>query len=139
MLKLQVALTTDLRLVVYTVLICIIMWVPYIYAAIKTYGLKRMAGAYPTPSYASLPQWAQRLHRAHMNLVENIGPFAALVIVAQLTGAANAMTALGAHLFFYARIVQIVGHTAGIPWVRTGAFAVGLVGNIIILAQILGR
>ncbi len=137
--KLQLVMNTDLRLLVYTALLAIVMWLPYILAAIRAYGLKRMAGAYPTPSYTSLPQWAQRLHRAHMNLVENIGPFAALVIVAQLTGAANAMTALGAQLFFYARLAQIVAHTAGIPWVRTGAFAVGWIGNIIILVQILGR
>ena len=137
--KLQLFMNTDMRLLVYTALISIVMWLPYILAAIRSYGLKRMAGAYPTPSYASLPQWAQRLHRAHMNLVENIGPFAVLVIVAQMTGAANAMTALGAQLFFYARIVQIVCHTAGIPWARTGAFFVGWIGLIIILVQILAR
>lgn len=137
--KLQLVMNTDMRLLVYTAFVCIVMWLPYMLAAIKAFGLKRMAGAYPTPSYASLPQWAQRLNRAHMNLVENIGPFAALVIVAQLTGAANEMTALGARLFFWARLVQIAGHTAGIPWVRTGAFAVGWIGNIIILVQILGR
>lgn len=137
--KLQLVMNTDMRLLIYTAFVCIVMWVPYILAAIKAFGLKRMAGAYPTPSYASLPQWAQRLNRAHMNLVENIGPFAALVIVAQLTGAAGEMTALGARLFFWARLVQIVAHTAGIPWVRTGAFFVGWIGNIIILVQILGR
>lgn len=137
--KLQLVMNADMRLLVYTALLAIVMWLPYILAAIRAYGLKRMAGAYPTPSYASLPQWAQRLHRAHMNLVENIGPFAALVIVAQLTGAAGEMTALGARLFFWARLVQIVVHTAGIPWARTGAFVVGWIGLIIILVQILGR
>ena len=135
--KLQLALNTDMRLLVYTALISIVMWLPYILAAIKTFGLKRMAGAYPTPAYTALPQWAQRLNRAHMNLVENIGPFAALVIVAQLTGAAGPMTALGARLFFWARIGQIVCHTAGIPWLRTGFFFIGWIGNIVILAQIL--
>lgn len=137
--KSELVMTTDMRLLVYTAFICIVMWLPYIVAAIQAHGLKSMAGAYPTPSYESLPQWAQRLHRAHMNLVENIGPFAALVIVAQLTGAANEMTALGARLFFWARLAQIVVHTAGIPWARTAAFVVGWIGNIIILVQILAR
>jgi len=137
--KLQLVMNTDMRLLVYTALICIVMWIPYILAAVRAFGLKRMAGAYPTPAYTSLPQWAQRLNRAHMNLVENIGPFAVLVIVAQLTGAANEMTALGARLFFWARLVQIVVHTAGIPWARTGAFVFGWIGNIIILVQILAK
>lgn len=137
--KLQLVMNTDMRLLVYTAFICIVVWVPYILVAIRAYGLKRMAGAYPTPSYASLPQWAQRLNRAHMNLVENIGPFAVLVIVAQLVGAANPMTALGVRLFFWARLAQIAAHTAGVPWLRTLFFAVGWVGNLIILAQIIGR
>ena len=137
--KLQLALNTDMRLLAYTALVCILMWIPYILAAIKTFGLKRMAGAYPTPNYSALPQWAQRLNRAHMNLVENIGPFAVLVIVAQLVGAANPMTALGVRLFFWARLAQIAAHTAGVPWLRTLFFVVGWVGNLIILAQIIGR
>ena len=139
MLKLQLAMNTDMRLLVYTALVSIVMWVPYILAAIRTFGLKRMVGAYPTPAYNALPQWAQRLSRAHMNLVENIGPFAVLVIVAQMTGAANEMTALGARLFFWARLVQIIVHTAGIPWTRTPAFAIGWIGNLIILVQILSK
>ena len=84
-----------------------------------------------------LPAWAQRCHRAHMNLVENLAPFAVLVLVAHVLGISNAMTVLGAQLFFWARIAQTVVMIAGIPWLRTLAFAAGLLGNLLILGQIL--
>ena len=93
----QIALTVELRLLAYAVFICIVMWLPYILTAIRTFGLVRMV-SYPAVDYAFLPQWSQRLYRVHMNMVENLGPFAALVIVAALTGAANEMTALGARM-----------------------------------------
>ena len=71
-----------------------------------------------------------------MNLVENIGPFAILVLVAHVMGISNAMTVLGAQLFFWARIGQIVVMIAGISWLRTLAFAAGLIGNLLIFFQI---
>ena len=131
-----ITLSTEIRLLVYSVLVCIVMWLPYVLVAIGQFGLTRMV-SYPSCNYDELPQWAQRLHRAHMNLIENLVPFAALVIVAQMVGAMNEMTALGARLFFWARLVQIAGHTAGIPWVRTLSFFVGWAGNLIILVRIL--
>ncbi len=135
--KTSIAMSLDMHLLVYTAVICIVMWVPYILSAIRTFGLVRMV-SYPRPDNTHLPQWAQRLNRAHLNLVENLAPFAILVIVAQMTGTANEMTALGARMFFYSRLGQITFHTAGIPWGRTLFFAVGIAGMIIIFLQIMG-
>jgi uncharacterized MAPEG superfamily protein len=132
----ETALTIELRLLVYSVFICLILWIPYIMAEIQVRGLGR-AVSYPTGEFKDLPDWAQRCQRAHMNLVENLAPFAALVLVAHVLDAGNAATALGAQLFFWARVVQTVVHIAGIPWLRTIAFAVGWIGNLIIFWQIL--
>ena len=131
------ALSIDIRLLVYSALLCLVVWLPYILAGIGHFGLTRMV-SYPACDFRELPQWAQRLHRAHMNLVENLAPFAILVLVAHMIGAANEMTALGARLFFWARIVQILSHTFAIPWVRTLSFFIGTLGNVIILLQIIG-
>jgi uncharacterized MAPEG superfamily protein len=128
-------LTTELRLLTYTAVICLLIWIPYILCEIKVRGLSRAVG-YPSGVVGDLPPWAQRAHRAHMNLVENIGPFAILVLVAHVLGISNEMTVLGARLFFWARLVQIAVMIAGISWVRTLAFAVGLIGNLLIFLQI---
>ncbi|MDH3475943.1 MAG: MAPEG family protein [Rhodospirillales bacterium] len=129
-------LTIELRLLVYTALVSLVVWVPYILAEIKTRGLVRAVG-YPSGVVDDLPAWAQRNHRAHLNLVENLAPFAVLVLVAHVTGVSNGATVLGAQLFFWSRVVHIAVMIAGIPWVRTLAFAAGLLGNLIILGQIL--
>ncbi|MFQ5764495.1 MAG: MAPEG family protein [Rhodospirillales bacterium] len=132
----QIALSTDLRMLAYAAFVSIVVWIPYIAAGIRTFGLRRMAGIYPTPDYVGLPQWAQRLHRAHLNLVENLAPFAVLVIAAHVTGTAGEMTALGARLFFWSRLLQIALHAGGVPWGRTVTFTVGWIGNLIIFYQV---
>lgn len=129
-------LTTELRLLVYSAFVCLVLWIPYILSTIQVRGLAK-AVSYPSGGVGDLPDWAQRSHRAHMNLVENLAPFAALVLVAHAIGVSNGATVLGAQLFFYARIVQSVVMLAGIPWLRTLSFAVGWIGSLIILVQIL--
>jgi len=62
--------------------------------------------------------------------------FAVLVLVAQVAGRANEMTALGAQLFFWGRLAYAVVYLVGIPWVRTGVWAVSLVGLILIFLQL---
>jgi uncharacterized MAPEG superfamily protein len=83
-----------------------------------------------------LPPWAARARRAHANLVENLAPFAVLVLVAHVTGKANATTALGAQIFFWGRVAHAVLYITGVPYARTAAFAVALVGEILILFQL---
>ena len=132
----DMTLTTELRLLTYTAFISLVVWIPYILAAIKARGLSR-AVRYPSGGTEDLPDWAQRGYRAHMNLVENLAPFAVLVLVAHAVGVSNPATVLGAQLFFWARVVQIGVMYAGIPWLRTLSFAVAMIGNLIILWQIL--
>ena len=84
-----------------------------------------------------VPPWVGRARRAHANLVENLVVFAALVLVAQVAGKTNAMTALGAQLFFWGRVGHLVTYVAGlVPW-RTLAFAVAIVGEWLIVFQLL--
>lgn len=132
----SITLSVEMRLLAYSGLLCILIWVPYVLLAIKTFGLKE-AVSYPAPSYSSLAQWGQRLYRAHMNLLENLTPFAILVIIAHLIGVSNEMTAIGARMFFWSRIAQITLHTLGVSWGRTLTFAIGWIGNIIIFLQII--
>ncbi len=83
------------------------------------------------------PAWTGRATRAHSNLIENLVPFAALVLVAQVTGLTNETTALGAQLFFWSRVAYLAFYTAGLLYVRTLAHAVGLAGQVMILVGLL--
>jgi uncharacterized MAPEG superfamily protein len=130
------SLSYEFRMLAYSVFLCLVLWIPYILSEIQVRGLSRAVG-YPTGKYDDLPDWAQRSQRAHMNMVENLAPFAALVLLASIADQASAATALGAALFFWARLVQAIVHIAGIPWARTLAFTVAWIGNLIILWEVI--
>ena len=83
-----------------------------------------------------LPSWAARAKRGHANMVENLAPFAVLVLVAHVAGKANATTALGATLFFWGRVAHFLVYTIGIPYLRTAVFGLASVGEILILLQL---
>ena len=48
------------------------------------------------------------------------------------------MTLLGAQLFFWGRVAHAIVYIAGIPWLRTAAWGVSVIGLILIFAQLLG-
>jgi uncharacterized MAPEG superfamily protein len=129
-------LSYEFRMLAYSAFLCLVLWIPYILAEIQVRGVSSAVG-YPTGKYDDLPDWAQRSQRAHMNMVENLAPFAALVLLASIADQASAATALGAALFFWARLVQAIVHIAGIPWARTLAFTVAWIGNLIILWEVI--
>jgi uncharacterized MAPEG superfamily protein len=128
-------MTTDLWMLVLTTLLC--LSVPVIYVAGEfavdggvAWGLGNRDTA------LELPAWAARAKRAHANLLENLAPFAVLVLVAHVAGKANAMTALGATIFFWGRVAHLLVYTAGLIYVRTIVFFVAAGGGLLILAQL---
>jgi uncharacterized MAPEG superfamily protein len=63
--------------------------------------------------------------------------FAALVLAAVVAGRTNSATLLGAQLFFWARVAYAVIYLAGIPWLRTAAWFVSVIGLALIFLQLL--
>ena len=123
---------TQLTYLAWSAFLCIVLWLPYVLERIQSQGLGNVL-TYPENPPAPAA-WAQRAQRAHLNLVENLPAFAALVIIAHLTGVAAAG---GAALFFWARVVHAVVHIMGVSYVRTLAFAASWVGMLIIFFSIL--
>jgi len=103
-------------------------------------GAHDAARSRPDGTYAAdakpLPGWAERARKAHYNAVENLAPFAAVVLVAQLAQATNSTTAAAAVVYFLSRIVHYVGYLSGIPFVRTLAFGVGWDATMVIFLVI---
>jgi uncharacterized MAPEG superfamily protein len=98
------------------------------------FGLPDLAG-----NRESLPAatgWAGRAQRAHRNMLENLLLFAVLVLVTEVTNKNSAMTGLGAQLFFWARLIYALIYVIGVPWLRTAAWVVSMVGLIIIFLQL---
>ncbi len=95
-----------------------------------------------TPTVLTNPLWAMgnretpldpspvasRLARTAENMKENLPLFAALVLVAHVSGEADATSALGAQIFFGARVLHAVIYIAGIPKIRTPVWLVSVIG-----------
>ena len=71
---------------------------------------------------------AARVDRAFKNFLETFPFFAAAVLAAVAAGRTNEDTALGAQLYFWARVAYLPIYAAGIPYLRTAVWAVSLVG-----------
>ena len=69
-----------------------------------------------------------RARRANANLIEGLAMFTPLVRIAHVTGETSALTAAGAALFFWGRVVFAVTYYLGVPWVRTLAWAASIAG-----------
>jgi len=128
--------TELLYLVLVTVLTALI-WIPYILDRVATWGLMDTVGYPDKPKAQSA--WATRMLAAHENAVENLVVFAALVLAAHALGVSNAATAGACVVYFWARVVHLAAYTFKVPWVRTLAFAVGWVGQMVIAWQILAK
>ena len=68
-------------------------------------------------------------------MLESLVLFAALLLVAQSLGESNDMIVYGAQVFFWARVAYAGIYIAGLPWVRTGVWAVSVVGLAMIFLQ----
>jgi uncharacterized MAPEG superfamily protein len=118
-------MSTDLSMLAWTSGLTALLWIPYILARIAKYGVME-ALTYRADSQP-VAAWAD---------VENLAVFAALVLVAHLTGAANDATAAAAVTYFVSRLVHYPVYVANIPFMRTLAFTVGWLSLVCIFYQI---
>jgi uncharacterized MAPEG superfamily protein len=129
-------MTPDLKYLVYTAMLTAALWIPYVVCQVMTNGLLQPTN-YVDPTPRPMPLWGHRAHRAYLNSVEVLAPFAALVIVAHIAGRADSMTAMWSMIFFGARVVHAVVFWAAIPYIRTLAFVVGFVAVVGIFCEII--
>jgi len=127
-------MTPELMYLVWSALLTFVLVLIAVGGATLQVGLPTLAG-----NREGLPEmtgWAGRAARAHRNMLENLVLFAILVLVAKAVGISNAMTLFGAQLFFWGRVAHAVLYIAGIPWARTAAWGVSVVGLALIFWQL---
>lgn len=79
---------------------------------------------------------AGRAERALRNYLETFPLFAALALAIVVTGKAGWWSGLGAALYFWARVAYLPLYLAGVPYLRSLAWAVATGGLVIILWQL---
>lgn len=119
-------MSTDLRYLAYTAMLTAALWIPYVACQVMSNGFLAPPN-YVDPTPRPVPLWGKRADRTYVNAVEAFAPFAALVIVAHLSGKSNAMTAFWAACFFWLRLAHAVVYLLAVPYVRTLIFTLGFV------------
>jgi len=117
-------MTTDLKYLALTAVLTASLWIPYIVAQVVTNGFLG-ASNYVDPTPRSVPLWGRRADRTYLNAVEAFAPFAAIVLLAHVSGKANDMTAFWAAWFFWMRLAHALVYLAGIAYIRTIVFTLG--------------
>ena len=123
----------EIKLLVWTTALAAAQTVVALLGTISQIGMPRAIGN--RQDMPALTGWADRANRAHRNLLESLVLFAILVLSAQATGKLNATTALGAELFFYARVAYALVYIAGIPVIRTLVWTISVVGLVMIFLR----
>ena len=77
-----------------------------------------------------------RLMRAHANLFETLPLFAAAVIMAHVAGKDGVLTSLGAHVYFFGRLVYLPLYAFGVPYVRSLVWLVAAGGLVLVIAAL---
>jgi uncharacterized MAPEG superfamily protein len=129
--------TTELYWLTLTVLMTALFWVPYILDRLFVRGVWPALSDTKPEGGGPHSLWAQRAIRAHQNAVENLAIFVPAVLIAHLLNISTPATRMTVVIYFLARLVHFFVYLAGIPVVRTLAFAVGWAAQIVILASIL--
>ena len=129
-------MTTDLWMLTWSTLLCMVIPYPGVTVLLQMPGGPKWGFGNRDSDFA-VAAWILRARRAHANMVENLLPFACLVLVAHVAGKANATTALASQLFLASRVVYTLVYMAGIPVLRTIVFSLGVLAQFLILFQIL--
>ena len=125
----------ELTILVWAVALAFVQVLIAVEGARQQVGLMTLVGN--REHFPELTGWAGRADRAQRNMIHNLVLFAALVLAAVAAGRTNGTTLLGAELFLWARVAHAIVYLIGLPWLRTGIWAVSVLGLILIFSQLL--
>ena len=101
-------------------------------------GLPYNISSRDDPPAKTLSRISGRLARASHNFRETFGLFAVSVILVMLLHRQTHGSALGAQLYFWARLVYVPVYAFGIQWVRTIVWTVSIIGLVMVLLAAFG-
>jgi uncharacterized MAPEG superfamily protein len=135
-------MTTELFYLLFTALLTGVLWIPVVIGYVTSRGPLQPADYKVAPTSA-LPDWVNRANRAHMNAVENMAPFAVVVLIAHAAAVSTPTTAISAAVFFYARAAHALIHISGfgllkartvlftVAWIAFVTFTVVLLRHVL--------
>jgi uncharacterized MAPEG superfamily protein len=102
----------ELTYLLLTAILTGLLWIPVVIGYVTSRGVLTPE-AYREGPNSPLPSWVNRANRAHLNAVENFAPFAAVVLIAHVSGISSGTTVTCAAVYFYARLAHALVHISG--------------------------
>ena len=130
-------MTTELSMLAWTLVLAFVQILLFDFARTGQYGLKWNTGA-RDEAMPQLSPVAGRLERAQANLFETLPLFMGFVLIGQLAGIHTAGTALGAQIYFWARVAYVPLYAFGVRQVRSLVWLVSIAGLFMVAAPVLG-
>jgi len=106
---------TELGILTCLALFAASLWIPYIVGV----NTEPQTGDTPDPfvrpgDLSTLRPWVHRAHRAHLNLIEQLVPFAILVLIVDRLDGFTTLTFWTSIAFFWLRIIHAIGMISGV-------------------------
>ena len=109
-------MTTELAWLTYTALLAGSMWIPYVVGVNVTDFEGKSEQFQRPPDHWKMDPWVHRSFRAQQNLLEQLVPFAIVVVVGAVSQVSTPITTACAIIFFWLRVAHAVGMITG--WAR---------------------
>jgi len=130
-------MTIEIQLLVASIFLGLIHLIAASHLISFQYGYRWTAGSRGAP-VPPLRGIANRVDQATTNFLETFPFFATAVLVAHIADRHTALTVLGAHLYFWARLGYLLAAAAGFGLVRSVLFwNTALAGIVLLLVEVL--
>ncbi|HEY1927178.1 MAG TPA: MAPEG family protein [Caulobacteraceae bacterium] len=127
----------ELRLLAWSVILLIVHIMLQAFFVTRARGVAWNTGPRDEEASAPLPAIVGRSQRALDNFKETWPAYIALALALAVTNRTGGTGALGAWIWFAARIVYIPLYLLGVPRIRTLVWAMSLVGLIFMLSRLI--
>ena len=102
-------MTTEILSLLIVALLAASLWIPFIVGVnTNEFPVKESVFVRP-PSPEVMPAWVHRAHRAHLNLLEQLLPFAIVVLIATQLGISTMATEIATVAFVVLRFLHAIG------------------------------
>ena len=127
-------MTSELYALIWSALLALVHILAAAYVRTAQYGIAWNAGA-RDESQAKPNRLARRLARAQGNFFETFPLFAVAIFVIYLGDLETYQTRFAAWTWFLARVAYLPLYAAGVPYLRSVAWAVSLLALVTLLGQ----
>jgi uncharacterized MAPEG superfamily protein len=103
----------ELKWLTYTALLAGSLWIPFIVGVNVTDFPGKGAQFVRPPDHSQMTPWVHRSLRAHQNLLEQLLPFAIVVLVGAVSRVSTPITLGCSIAFFWLRLAHAVGMISG--------------------------